>query len=110
MAKQLILTDKTGDYTLEFSRRSIEQMERMGFVAGDITEKPMTVLPALFAGAFMKNHRKVKRDTIDAIFSRLQNKQDLIPKLAEMYNEPIEALMDEPEETEGNATWETAGW
>lgn len=109
MAKQLILNDKTGDYTLEFNRRSIEQMERMGFVAGDVTDKPMTVLPALFAGAFMKNHRKVKRDVIDSIFSRAKNKQELVGKLAEMYNEPIEALMDEPEEDEGNATWE-ASW
>jgi hypothetical protein len=29
--------------------------------------------------------------------------------LAEMYNEPIMALVDEPEEAEGNLTW-TASW
>lgn len=109
MAKQLVLKDKTGEYTLEFNRRSVEQMERLGFIAGDIVEKPMTVLPALFAGAFLKNHRKVKRDTIDDIFERLKDKQALIGKLAEMYNEPIEALLDEPEEDEGNATW-VASW
>ena len=109
MAKQLKLIDKTGEYTLEYNRRSIEQMERTGFVVSDITDKPMTVLPALFAGAFLKNHRKVKRDAIDAIFDRVSDKQGLIGKLAEMYNEPIEALLDEPEEDEGNATWE-ASW
>lgn len=110
MAKQLILTDGDGQkYTLEFNRRSVEQMERSGFVASDVTEKPMTILPTLFAGAFAKNHRKVKRETIDAIFNRTKNKQDLISKLAEMYNEPIEALLDEPEDGEGNVTWE-ASW
>jgi len=109
VSKQLHLSDKTGEYTLEFSRRSIEQMERGGFVAAHIVEKPMTVLPTLFAGTFLKNHRKVKREVIDDIFSRLKNKQELISRLAEMYNEPIEALLDEPEEDEGNATWE-ASW
>lgn len=109
MAKQLRMNYKGVDYTLEYSRRSIEQMERQGFVAGEITSKPMTVLPTMFAGAFLKHHRKVKRELIDDIFNHVSNKQDLIGKLAEMYNEPIEALFDEPEEDEGNATWE-AGW
>lgn len=109
MAKQLLVNYKGTDYTLEYNRRSIEQMERQGFVAGEITSKPMTVLPTMFAGAFLKNHRKVKRELIDDIFGHIPNKQDLIAKLAEMYNEPIEALFDDPEETEGNATWE-ASW
>ena len=32
-----------------------------------------------------------------------------IDKLAEMYNEPLESLMGEPEDTEGNLTW-GASW
>lgn len=109
MAKQLKINYKDNEYTLEYNRRSVEQLERQGFVASEITSKPMTVLPTLFMGAFLKNHRKVKREIIDDIFSNLTNKQDLVAKLAEMYNEPIEALFDEPEEDEGNATWE-ASW
>ena len=109
MAKQLSFTYEGIEYCLEFTRKSVEQMEKSGFVASDIQDKPMTVLPALFAGAFLANHRFVKRDVIDAIFSKMTNKIELIGKLSEMYNEPIMALVDEPEEAEGNVDW-TASW
>lgn len=109
MSKQLEFIYEGNKYILEFTRKSVEQMEKSGFVVSDITTKPMTVLPALFAGAFLAHHRFVKPTVIDAIFSKLTNKEDLIGKLAEMYNEPIMALMDEPEEAEGNVDW-TASW
>ena len=109
MSKQLKFTYEGTEYTLEFTRKSIENMEKSGFVVGDITTKPMTVLPALFAGAFLAHHRFVKQDVIDKIFAKLTNKTELIGKLAEMYNEPIMTLIDEPEEAEGNLDW-TASW
>ena len=109
MSKQLSITYQDREYCLEYTRKSVEIMEKNGFVASDIAEKPMTTLPALFAGAFLANHRFVKQDIIDAIFKSLPNKGDLIGKLAEMYNEPIMSLIDEPEESEGNAVW-TANW
>jgi len=106
MAKRIVFEFEGQEYTLEFTRKSIETMERQGFVASDIVEKPMTTLPTLFAGAFLAHHRYVKKDVVDAIFNRMTNKQELINKLAEMYNEPILALVDEPEEDEGNVIWE----
>ena len=51
----------------------------------------------------------MKPEVIDAIYAKMTNKQELIGKLAEMYNEPIAALVDEPEESEGNVSW-TASW
>jgi hypothetical protein len=109
MAKQLRFTYQNKEYVLEYTRRSVEIMEKKGFVASDIETKPVTVLPALFAGAFLANHRYVKQDVIDEIYSKMPNRQELIGKLAEMYNEPIMALVDEPEESEGNVDW-TASW
>ena len=109
MNKQLKFTYQEKEYCLEFTRKSVETMERNGFVASDITDKPMTVLPALFRGAFLANHRFVKPEVIDEIFSKMTNKTELIGKLSEMYNEPIMALVDEPEESEGNVDW-TASW
>ena len=109
MNKQLKFTYQDKEYCLEFTRKSVETMERQGFVASDITDKPMTVLPALFAGAFLANHKFVKREVVDEIFSKMTNKTELIGKLSEMYNEPILALVDEPEEAEGNIEW-TTGW
>lgn len=107
MAKKLDFTYNSKEYTLEYTRKSIETMERQGFVASEIAEKPMTVLPALFRGAFLANHPTAKRDVIDDIYSKLVDKQALIGKLVEMYNEPIEALMDDPEEDAGNVEWGT---
>ena len=109
MSKQLIFNYKGTEYTLEFTRKSVEQMEREGFVADDIRTKPMTMLPTLFAGAFKAHHRFVKPEVINEIFSKMTNKGDLIGRLAEMYNEPIMALIDEPAESSENLTW-TQSW
>ena len=109
MAKQISFEYDGKQYTLEFTRKSIEMMERQGFNINDIADKPMTTLPALFAGAFIARHRFVKREIIDEIYSKLTNKQELLQKLAEMYNEPLEALMEDPDDSEGNVVnWEAS--
>ena len=109
MSKQLNFKYNGTEYTLEFTRKSVEQMEKEGFVADDLKSKPMTMLPTLFAGAFKAHHRYVKREVIDEIYSKMTNKADLIGKLAEMYNEPLMALIDEPAESAENLTW-TQSW
>ena len=109
MSKQLNFNYNGTEYTLEYTRRTVEQMEREGFVADDLKTKPLTMLPTLFAGAFKAHHRYVKREVIDEIYSKMTNKADLIGKLAEMYNEPIMALIDEPVESAENLTW-TQSW
>ena len=109
MSKQLKFTYKDKEYTLEYTRRTVERMESEGFVASDVKDKPMTTLPALFKGAFLAHHPFVKNELVDEIYGKMTNKQELIGKLAEMYNEPISALVDEPEENEGNLNW-TASW
>jgi len=109
MAKQIIFTYEGTDYTLEFTRRTIKQMEDEGFRPQEIDERPMSLLPALFAGAFKAHHRFVKQDVIDKIYAAMPDKETLINKLAEMYNEPIMSLMDEPDETTGNVEW-VASW
>lgn len=108
-AKQIILNHEGKEYTLEFSRKSIETMERQGFVASDISTKPMTTLPALFAGAFQMHHRFVDKSVIDEMFYKIKDKSAFIEKLSEMFNDPLVALIDEPEEDEGNIKWE-ASW
>lgn len=105
MAKQLKFTYEDKEYTLEYTRRTVGEMEKKGFVASEITDKPMTSLPALFAGAFLAHHRFVKQDVIDTIYSKLTRKEELIGALADMYNEPIMALVEEPTETKGNLEW-----
>lgn len=112
MAKQLTINDPISGvtYTLEYNRKAVELMEKNGFVADELTNKPMTMLPALFAGAFIAHHRFVKRETINELYQRMNHKDQLLEALVEMYNEPIAALFEEPEDhDEGNVSWKT-GW
>ena len=109
MSKQLNFVYKDVEYTLEFTRRSVEQMEREGFVAEDIKSKPMTTLPALFAGAFKAHHKFVKPEVISEIYSKMTDKAGLISALAAMYNEPLMALLEEPAESSENLNW-TQSW
>ena len=102
MAKQLNFEYKGKEYTLEYTRDSVRQMEREGFVASEISTKPMTTLPKLFSGAFKAHHRFEKPKVIDEIFGLFKNKTALFEKLAEMYSEPMEAMIDD-EVDEGNA-------
>lgn len=89
------------DYCLEYTKRTVKQMEDRGFVPAKIIEAPMTYLPELFAGAFLANHRFVKKELIDEIFSAMGDKRQLVNALIEMYNEPINALTEDADE--GNA-------
>ena len=108
MAKTLNFEYKGKEYTLEYTRETIKQMEREGFVAEDVASKPMTTLPRLFAGAFKAHHKfDAKQKIIDEMFEHFTNKGALLEKLAEMYHEPFEALLDDENIDEGNAiAWE----
>lgn len=109
MGKQLTFTYGETEYTLEFTRRTVTEMEKKGFVASEVENKPMSTLPALFEGAFLAHHRFEKKEVINEIFSKMTNKEELIGKLAEMYNEPIMALVEEPKDAKGNVSW-VASW
>ena len=74
MAKQLKFTYEDKEYTLEFTRRTVTEMEKKGFIASDVETKPMSTLPAMFEGAFLAHHRFVKKNVIDEIFAKLTKK------------------------------------
>lgn len=94
------------EYVLEFTRQSVEEMERRGFVAEEVLTKPLTVLPNLFAGAFIANHRFTKRKVINEIFKQIDDKGGLLDALAEMYSLVIDEFTDELEKKNKNLTWE----
>ena len=110
MAKKITLNYNDKTYTLEYTRKSVETLERQGFNLSDIKKKPISTIPMLFSGAFLANHKFVKKDVIDRIFSKLKGKDELINTLIEMYAETMTSLMDEPEddESEGNLTWSSS--
>ena len=110
MGKQITFTYKGETYVLEYTRRTVQNMERRGFLASDVLEKPVSMVPELFYGAFMANHRFVKRETVDEIFAAMPDKTRLLTVLIELYHAPIDELLGDPEEDEEkNVEW-TANW
>lgn len=98
------LTYDNKEYTLEYSRQSVKTMEAQGFVLDELTTKPMTMIPLLFSGAFIKNHRGMKRALIDEIFDGISDKSNLMEALMELYAETLSTLT-EASTDEGNVTW-----
>ena len=105
MATKISFSYEGKDYCLEYTRQTVKQMEDRGFALTRFVEAPMTTLPDLFAGAFLAHHKFTNPKVIDEIFNKMPNKKALIESLTQMYNEPIEALMEDADE--GNAiSWE----
>lgn len=105
MGKHIILNDKDGnEYTLEFSRKTVETMERNGFSID--TDRPNTMVDQLFRGAFQMHHRNMSPDKIRGIWAAQTAKDELLTALVQLYMEPLETLMAEPEgEAENPPTW-----
>ena len=93
------------EYSLEYSRESVKTMERGGFVLSEIDRQPATMIPMLFQGAFIKNHRGIKRNIMDEIYDEIGDKTGLMQALIEMYADTLGSLMDD-KEAEGNVSWE----
>jgi len=95
MAKTINFTYGGKDYTLEYNRRSIERMEKAGFDIESAVSKPMTSIPKLFEGAFLMHHPYCKKELIEEILDEFTNKTELFEALAQMYSEPLEALVED---------------
>ena len=92
------------EYTLEYSRQSVKTMESQGFVYDQLFTKPVTMIPTLFNGAFIKNHRGTKRDVMDAIYDEIPDKSGILQALLEMYAETLSTLTED-KDAEGNVSW-----
>ena len=111
MATTITVNYKNEEYVLEFSRNSAKTMEQQGFVLDQISEKPMTMIPLLVYGAFMKNNKGIKRSLVDEIYEHITDKvgdgeNGFIQVLLEMYAETVNVLTDGSSTDEGNtAVW-----
>lgn len=105
MAKKIVLNYEGKDYTLEFNRRIVRQMEADGFRID--ANMPVTLILDLFKGAFKMHHRKLPAETIEDMWDAQRDKDKLLSALVSMYSEPVAALMDEPEDEgdDANPTW-----
>lgn len=102
---KITLTHNDKEYTLEYSRQSVKTMEQQGFVLDELSSKPMTMIPMMFQGAFIKNHKGIKRSLMDEIYKDIHNRSELMEALMEMYADTLSSLMDDSTEDSGNVTW-----
>lgn len=111
MSTTITVTYQKNDYVLEYSRNSVKQMEQQGFVLEKLSEQPMTQIPLLVYGAFIKNNKGIKRSLVDEIYEHITDKigdgdNGFIHALLEMYAETMNALTDNDSVDEGNrAVW-----
>jgi hypothetical protein len=109
MSTKISISYQKKNYDLEFSRTTAGQIEDMGFILEQLSEKPNKMIPLLFYGAFLKHNRGIKRQLVDEIFENLVNKagegdeNGIIAILAEMYAETVQTLTDSAAVDEGNA-------
>lgn len=105
-SKEISLTFEGAKYTLAFTRRTVQTLTRNGFKVDMIAEQPAIGIPMLFRGAFMVHHRMIKDELTDRIWEKIPNKNDFISALVEMFVEPINVLLNDPEEDdEKKAEW-----
>ena len=71
MSTTITVTYNKQSYELEYSRNAVKQMEQQGFVLDKISEQPMNMVPLLVYGAFMKNHKGIKRALVDEIYDHI---------------------------------------
>ena len=101
---KIALTYNDKEYELEYNRQSVRTMEAQGFVLDQISSKPVTMIPMLFTGAFIKNHKGIKRSLMDEMYEEISDKTGLLQALMELYAETLSTLTDD-KESEGNVTW-----
>ena len=114
MSTTITVTYDEQTYNLEYSRNAVKTMEQQGFVLDQIGDKPMTMVPLLVYGAFIKNHKGIKRALVDEIYEHIADKvgdgdTGFIQALLEMYSETVNTLTDNSSVDEGNvATWKVS--
>lgn len=102
--------DGKNTYELTFTRESAETTERNGFQIYEFLNgiNPIKNTSALFYGAFIARNKGIKRQLVDDMLGHIENKENLLATLTEMYTDSIKSLIatDDEDKTAKNATWE----
>jgi len=109
MSKTIKITDNNSGvlYTLQFTRDSVARLEKSGFNIREVSDKPVSMIPVFFKGAFLANHRMVSGEVIDKLYEQLSDKDLLLEKLIEMYLEVYDSMGEDPDKSnQGNVSWE----
>lgn len=106
MAKKEIVSYKGKEYTLEFTRATVSQIEKRGFTLDDLTKASGAGI-LLVVGAFQAHHPSLSEDKRIEIYKswKPENGEDgekrrRLSVLADMYVDTIKWLFDDDEEEE----------
>ena len=93
----LIVKDEWGNrYRLEFTPRVVKAMERKKFKVD--FDYPMSCAEDLFTGAFQANYGgKITPEQITKIWKLQTKKSDMFVKLVQLYMNPVNEFMAEPD-------------
>lgn len=103
----IILTMEDGtEYTLEFSRKSIEFAEKRGFKFDELSDYLMTRVPELFYYSFRMHHANMtKKQTDDILFEKLGGMSEaMLTRLGELYAQGYESLINSEESKNSKVT------
>lgn len=103
----IILTMEDGtEYTLEFSRKSIEFAEKRGFKMEELGDYMMTRVPELFYYAFYMHHPMMtKKQTDDILFNKLGGvTEEMLVRLGELHAQGYESLINSSESKNSKVT------
>lgn len=89
-------------YCLEYTRATVQMMERAGFCPNDIDQKPALRLEQMWAGAFLKNHRNVSDRVISELLDKMGDRKKLFSILQDMISETYNALVEDNDTDEGD--------
>lgn len=99
------VSDEYGNkYKLQFNSRVVKNMERRGFKVD--LDYPMSCIDDLFLGAFQMNCKGMTPERARKIWNFQKKKDELLSLLVQLYMQPFQELMAEPEDN-GDPTWET---
>lgn len=95
MSKTITFTYQDKEYTLEYTRKTLEKMEADGIILAELEKKPVTILPKLFTYAFFANHKSISKQKTEEIFTLFTDKNDMYNKLSIMAMETLNTLFEE---------------
>lgn len=101
MAKTINFTIDGKAYTLEFTRSTVIDTERMGFSLNKIGDQPVGMTEFLWKGAFLAHHDTLTIGEVEALYDKVK-KVGLLDALVELYRAPIESLFEEDKENSKN--------
>ena len=101
MAKTINFTIDGKAYTLEFTRNTVIDTERMGFSLNKIGDQPVGMTEILWKGAFLAHHDTLTIGEVEALYDKIK-KVGLLDALIDLYRAPIESLFEEDKENSKN--------